>query len=85
MTSNNSKPSQLESDNQTSQENYENQNEIDDIDSSPSATTNDIPSFGWSEYAERVNGRFAMIGFSAILIIETISHSGFLHWAGLVP
>ncbi len=52
---------------------------------SPSATTPDIPSFGWSEYAERVNGRFAMIGFSAILIIETISHSGFLHWAGLVP
>ena len=52
---------------------------------STSATTTDIPSFGWSEYAERVNGRFAMIGFSAILIIESISHSGFLHWAGLVP
>ena len=50
-----------------------------------SATTEDEPSFGWSAYAERVNGRFAMIGFSAILIIETISHSGFLHWAGLVP
>ncbi len=52
---------------------------------SPSATTPDIPSFGWSEYAERVNGRFAMIGFSAILIIETISHTGFLHWSGLTP
>ncbi len=52
---------------------------------STSATTPDIPSFGWSEYAERVNGRFAMIGFSAIIIIETISHSGFLHWAGFVP
>ena len=52
---------------------------------STSATTTDIPSFGWSEYAERVNGRFAMIGFSAILIIEIISHSGFLHWAGLTP
>ncbi len=52
---------------------------------STSATTTDIPSFGWSEYAERVNGRFAMIGFSAILIIEIISHSGFLNWAGLVP
>ncbi len=49
-----------------------------------SASTTDIPSFGWSEYAERVNGRFAMIGFSAILIIEIISHSGFLNWAGLV-
>ena len=51
----------------------------------PSATTPDIPSFGWSEYAERVNGRFAMVGFSAIVIIETISHSGFLKWAGFVP
>ncbi len=52
---------------------------------STSATTTDIPSFGWSEYAERVNGRFAMIGFSAILIIEIFSNSGFLHWAGLTP
>ena len=25
---------------------------------SPSATTNDIPEFGWSGYAERINGRF---------------------------
>ena len=32
---------------------------------SPSATTNDIPEFGWSGYAERINGRFAMIGFIA--------------------
>ena len=59
-------------------------NQSDDL-STPSATTPDIPSFGWSAYAERVNGRFAMIGFSAIIIIETISHSGFLHWAGFVP
>ncbi len=51
----------------------------------PSATTTDIPSFGWSGYAERVNGRFAMIGFLAILLIELISHSGFLHWAGFIP
>ena len=36
-----------------------------------SATTKDHPSFGWSAYAERVNGRFAMIGFTAILIIST--------------
>ena len=57
----------------------------DAIISTTSATTTDIPSFGWSQYAERVNGRFAMIGFTAILIIETLSHSGFLHWAGLIP
>ena len=28
-----------------------------------SATTKDVPAFGWSAYAERINGRFAMIGF----------------------
>tara|TARA_Y100001968_G_C19291302_1_gene684347 strand:- start:759 stop:1019 length:261 start_codon:yes stop_codon:yes gene_type:complete len=51
----------------------------------PSATTTEVPSFGWSSYAERMNGRFAMIGFFAILIVEIISkNSSFLHWAGLV-
>ena len=50
-----------------------------------SATTGDVPAFGWSNYAERVNGRFAMLGFSAVLLIEALSHDTFLHWAGLVP
>ncbi len=50
-----------------------------------SATTLDVPSFGWSGYAERINGRFAMVGFAAILIIEALSGETFLHWAGLVP
>lgn len=50
-----------------------------------SATTNDAPAFGWSAYAERINGRFAMVGFVAVLVIEAISGDTFLHWAGLVP
>jgi hypothetical protein len=50
-----------------------------------SATTNDSPAFGWSAYAERINGRFAMLGFGAVLLIEAISSDNFLHWAGLVP
>ena len=50
-----------------------------------SATTPDEPNFGWSAYAERINGRFAMVGFVAVLIIEALSHDTFLHWAGLVP
>ena len=50
-----------------------------------SATTSDLPAFGWSAYAERVNGRFAMVGFVAVLLVEWISHDTFLHWAGLVP
>ena len=50
-----------------------------------SATTDDVPAFGWSGYAERVNGRFAMFGFAAVLLIEALSGDTFLHWAGLVP
>ncbi|SBO44685.1 chlorophyll a/b-binding protein [Cyanobium sp. NIES-981] len=50
-----------------------------------SATTADVPAFGWSAYAERVNGRFAMVGFVALLLIEALSRDTFLHWAGLVP
>ena len=49
-----------------------------------SATTTDVPAFGWSGYAERVNGRFAMVGFAAVLLTEALSGDTFLHWAGLV-
>ncbi len=49
-----------------------------------SATTNEKPDFGWSSYAERVNGRFAMIGFTSLLIIELISNDSFIHWAGFL-
>ena len=51
---------------------------------STSATTYDVPAFGWSSYAERVNGRFAMIGFFALLLIEAFGKDTFLHWAGFV-
>jgi hypothetical protein len=49
-----------------------------------SATTNDVPAFGWSAYAERVNGRFAMVGFAAVLLVEAVSGDTFLRWAGFV-
>ncbi|MFB6275133.1 MAG: chlorophyll a/b-binding protein [Halothece sp.] len=41
------------------------------------------PAFGWTPYAERMNGRFAMLGFIALLIIELVSNQGFLAWLGL--
>ena len=50
----------------------------------PSATTPDIPEFGWSGYAERINGRFAMIGLIAVLLIEALSKISFLEWAGII-
>jgi hypothetical protein len=52
---------------------------------STTPTTGVEPAFGWSTYAERVNGRFAMVGFAAVLLIEALSRDTFLHWAGLVP
>ena len=39
--------------------------------------------FGWSNYSEITNGRFAMLGFLAIILIELISHKTFLNWAGI--
>ena len=51
---------------------------------SSSATTNDIPEFGWSGYAERINGRFAMIGLIAVLLVEALSKVSFLEWAGII-
>ena len=40
--------------------------------------------FGWSSYSEITNGRFAMIGFLAIIIIELFSQQPFLKWAGIL-
>ena len=39
--------------------------------------------FGWSSYSEITNGRFAMLGFIAIILIELFSHKSFLNWAGI--
>ena len=44
--------------------------------------TEDKYVFGWGQYSEITNGRFAMIGFAAIIIIELISKKSFLNWAG---
>ena len=39
--------------------------------------------FGWSSYSEITNGRFAKIGFLAIILIELFSNQSFLKWAGI--
>jgi len=44
----------------------------------------DIYKFGWSNYSEITNGRFAMIGFLAIILIELFSQESFLKWAGIL-
>ena len=40
--------------------------------------------FGWSSYSEITNGRFAMIRFLAIILIELFSKQSFLKWAGIL-
>ena len=40
--------------------------------------------FGWSIYSEITNGRFAMIGFLSIILIELFSKQSFLKWAGIL-
>ena len=44
----------------------------------------DIYRFGWSKYSETTNGRFAMLGFLAIIVIELLSQQSFLKWAGIL-
>ena len=44
----------------------------------------DVYKFGWSSYSEITNGRFAMIGFLAIILIELFSQQSFLKWAGIL-
>ena len=49
-----------------------------------SKDTEDEYKFGWSSYSEITNGRFAMIGFLAIILIELFSQQSFLKWAGIL-
>ncbi|WP_310487240.1 chlorophyll a/b-binding protein [Chamaesiphon sp. VAR_69_metabat_338] len=41
------------------------------------------PSFGWNEYAELVNGRFAMVGFVILLGLEFFTGQDLWTWLGL--
>lgn len=41
------------------------------------------PAFGWTPYAEVVNGRFAMLGFVALLLLEFFTRQDFFTWLGV--
>ena len=41
------------------------------------------PKFGFNDYAERLNGRAAMIGVLLMVIIEYVTGKGVLSWLGL--
>ena len=42
------------------------------------------PKFGFNGYAERLNGRAAMVGFIVAIAIEAVAHQGVLTWLGFV-
>ena len=35
---------------------------------------------GFTKYAEKLNGRFAMIGFASLLIMEVLTGQGLIGW-----
>lgn len=41
------------------------------------------PAFGWTLYAEQLNGRFAMLGFVALILLELVTRQDLITWLGL--
>lgn len=41
------------------------------------------PAFGWTPYAEQINGRFAILGFVGLLVLELLTHQSLFTWLGL--
>ena len=80
----------LSDNNESSMINRENKNEGDDttnesnIDLNKDYNPSNDYNFGWNKYSEITNGRFAMIGFLSILIIEILSKKSFFFWAGIL-
>ena len=64
--------------------NYINEQTADNKLDEKSINIEDQYIFGWSSYSEITNGRFAMIGFLAIILIELFSQQSFLKWAGIL-
>ena len=79
----------LSEDNESSLSNFDHDNEGDDASNEISEELNkdsdqsEDYNFGWNRYSELMNGRFAMIGFLSILIIEVLSKKSFFEWAGI--
>jgi len=63
--------------------NSENINTEQNIIAEKSIQSENYYKFGWSGYSEITNGRFAMLGFLAIILIEVFSKKSFLNWAGI--
>ena len=83
----NSEPANLENESSNEKQkdmNFINENTGDNKLDEKSKDIEDEYKFGWSNYSEITNGRFAMIGFLAIILIELLSRQSFLKWAGIL-
>ena len=83
----NSEVTNLETESSTEEqkdENYINEQTGDNKLDEKSILVEDEYKFGWSNYSEITNGRFAMIGFLTIILIELFSKQSFLKWAGIL-
>ena len=69
---------------QKKDKNYINEQTEDNKLDKQSIDIEDEYQFGWSSYSEITNGRFAMIGFLAIILIELFSRQSFLQWSGIL-
>ncbi len=58
--------------------------EAENIEGIDNSITDEDYKIGWNKYSEITNGRFAMLGFFAILLIEVLSNKSFLQWAGII-
>ncbi|QQE66495.1 hypothetical protein GFS31_31930 [Leptolyngbya sp. BL0902] len=43
----------------------------------------DRPKSGFNDYAERINGRAAMLGFVALVLFELVTGQAIVTWLGL--
>jgi Chlorophyll A-B binding protein len=51
----------------------------------PAVTPNiEDPKFGFNGYAERLNGRAAMLGFILAIAIEATTQQGVMAWLGFI-
>jgi hypothetical protein len=46
----------------------------------PKVYVDDTPRTGWTQYAENLNGRLAMIGFVSLLAVEALSGQSLIGW-----
>jgi hypothetical protein len=51
--------------------------------SQPAEAAPNDPAFGWTAYAEQINGRFAMVGFAILLVLEFFTKQDIITWLGL--